>query len=245
MKIIYTGPEDAGKSYKLAETAGKLVERNHEWQKKTGVMRPVVSNLKFEKWFEGYAESKGVEILYWKDLEQLPQMHGLDLIIDEVGAYFDSRTFKDLPLDVRLWLAQASKLGVDIFGSAQDFAQVDVSFRRLVAGATNALYLIDKLAGSKRPHPTKPITGKIWGVCSMREIDPVGYNEETKKFSNKGIPKFFFIRRDICKVFDTNLRIDKSKAPPFKHIERRCVIKGCKMERHTQRDGEHYMITHV
>lgn len=246
MKIIYTGPEGSGKSYQLALAAGMLVERNSKWLKATRVPRPIVSNLHFEQWFEKFAAERGVPIYYWQDLEQLPHLTECDLLIDEVGAYFDSRTFKDLPLDVRLWLAQADKLGVDIFGTAQDFAQVDVSFRRLISGAGNALYLIDKIAGSSRPSATKPRVKRIWGVCTMREIDPVGYDESTKKFSGKGImPKIFFIRKEICKIFDTNLRIAKSKPPPFKHIERKCVVPNCRMERHVQRPDGHYLVTHV
>jgi len=246
MKIIYTGPEGSGKSYKLAQTAGQLVERNAKWLMLTGIPRPIISNLKFEKWFEDFAAERGVPILYWKDLEVLPTLMEVDLLIDEIGAYFDSRTFKDLPLDVRLWLAQADKLGVDIFGTAQDFAQVDVSFRRLISGQGNALYLIDKIAGSSRPSQTKPKVKRIWGVCTIREIDPVGYDESTKKFANKGImPKFFFIRKEICRVFDTNLRIAKSNPPPFKHIERKCIIVGCQMERHVKRADGHYLVSHV
>lgn len=245
MKIIYTGPEGSGKSYQLALAAGVLVERNAKWLKKTRVPRPIVSNLHFEPWFERFAKDRGVPIKYWKDLEVLPALTECDLLIDEVGAYFDSRTFKDLPLDVRLWLAQADKLGVDIFGTAQDFAQVDVSFRRLISGQGNALYLIDKIAGSTRPSATKPKVKRVWGVCTMREIDPVGYDESTKKFANKGLPKFFFIRKEICSIFDTNLRIAKSKPPPLKHVERHCVDPNCRLERNKVIDGVHYVVQHV
>jgi len=231
MKIIYTGPEGSGKSYQLAQTAGMLVERNADWLKKVGRSRPIVSNLHFNDWFVKFAYDRKVPIKYWKDIEELPYLTECDLLIDEVGAYFDSRTFKDLPLDVRLWLAQADKLGVDIFGTAQDFAQVDVSFRRLISGAGNSLYLIDKMVGSQRPSATKPHVSKPWGICTMREIDPVGYDENTKKFANKGLPKFFFIRKEICDVFDTNLRIAKSKPPPYKHIERECGDPSCEFHR--------------
>jgi len=246
MKIIYTGAEGSGKSYKMAQTAGELVERNARWLKRTGKPRKIVSNLQFQPWFEEFAAERSVPIRYWKDLEVLPSLTECDLLIDEAGAYFDSRTFKDLPLDVRLWLAQADKLGVDIFGTAQDFAQVDVSFRRLISGANNALYLIDKIAGSQRPSATKPLSKKIWGVCTMREIDPVGYNEDTKKFANKGVfPRVFFIRKEICAVFDTNLRIAKSAPPPLKHVERKCVVEGCRLDRHVTKDGVHFQIAHV
>jgi len=195
----------------------------------TGVPRPIVSNLKFEEWFEKYVEDElKIPIMYWQNLADLPTMTNLDLIIDEIGAYFDSRTYADLPLEVRLWLAQASKLGVDIYGSAQDFAQVDLAFRRL----TTSLLHVTKLAGSSRPAKTKPKVSFIWGVCSIRELDPMGYKEDEKKFTATGIlPKFFFIRKEYCKIFDTTRRVEKSKPVPYKHIDRSCELSSCDYHR--------------
>jgi hypothetical protein len=244
-KVVYTGAEDSGKSYQLALRAGKLVERNARWLKITGVPRPIASNLQFMPWFEELAESKKVPIKYWKDLEELPSLNGCDLIIDEMGSYFDSRTFKDLSLDVRLWVAQASKLGTDIYGSAQDFAQVDISFRRLVRGPTNGLFAIGKLVGSDRPHPTKPPVKHIWGFCMMRELDPLKLNDETNQFAAQGLPHLFFIRKEICTIFDTTKRIAKSAPVPYKHIERRCTDPDCKFEKNRMRGGVHYQIQHV
>lgn len=226
-KVIYTGAEDSGKSYQLALQAGKLVERNGRWLKITGKPRAIASNLQFEPWFEQFAEEKGVPIRYWKDLEELPGMGGCDLIIDEMGSYFDSRTFKDLSLDVRLWVAQASKLGTDIYGSAQDFAQVDVSFRRLVRGPTNGLFQISKLMGSDRPHATKPPVKRVWGFCMMRELDPMKMDDKGEKFATNGMPSFFFISKKICQIFDTKKRIATSATMPYKHVLRHCGLPNC------------------
>lgn len=244
-KVIYTGAEDSGKSYQLALRAGKLVERNARWLKITGNPRAVASNLKFKPWFEKFAADRGVPIRYWKDLEELPSMNGADLIIDEMGTYFDSRTFKDLPLDVRLWVAQASKLGTDIYGSAQDFSQVDVSFRRLVRGSTNGLFKIEKLMGSDRPHATKPPVDAIWGFCMLRELDPSKLDVETSEFKAMGMPSFFWIRREICDIFDTNARIAKSAPVPFKHVERRCSDPNCGLEKYKVINGVHYLVQHL
>jgi len=241
-KVIFSGLEDSGKSLMLATRAGQLVERNAKWLKITGIPRPIYSNLEFQKEFTDYADSLGIPIRYWKDLEELPELKNCDLIIDEVGAYFDSRTFKDLPLDLRLWLAQASKLGVDIYGSAQDFAQVDLTFRRL----TTELFHITKLIGSARPSPTRPPVKRIWGVCMIRELDPVGYDEQKRAFNNSGImPSWFFIRKEYCEIFDTTKRIAKSLPPPYKHVERRCVDPNCKFEMFITRDGHKHKISHV
>jgi len=245
-KTIFSGAEDSGKSYQLALHAGKLAERNAEWLKITGVPRPLVSNLEFQPWFfDRVTKELGIPIRYWKDIEELPALTNCDLIIDEVGSYFDSRTFKDLPLDVRLWLAQASKLGVDIFGSAQDFAQVDIAFRRLVSADNGGLFHITKLMGSQRPALTKPPVKRIWGICTMRELDPIAYEEESKKFGNKGLPSFFFIQREICNIFDTSKRIAKSNPPPYKHVARTCSEPDCGFELYKTIHGVKHKISHV
>jgi len=244
-KTIFSGAEDSGKSYQLALHAGKIVERNARWLKITGKPRPLISNLEFQPWFEKFADDRGIPIKYWRDIEQLPELTNADLIIDEVGSYFDSRTFKDLPLDVRLWLAQASKLGVDIYGSAQDFAQVDISFRRLVQKDNGGLFHITKLIGSDRPADTKPPVTRIWGVCSIRELDPVAYDEESKKFSGNGFPSLFYIRKEICNIFDTTKRIAKTKPPPYKHVVRPCVDPSSKFKLYENHEGRVDRVSHV
>jgi len=245
-KIIFSGAEDSGKSLMLAEYAGKIVERNGRWLSQGLPARPIRSNLEFQPWFEEYAASKGVPIVYWKDIEEWVNFRECDMICDEVGAYLDSRTYQNLPIDIRLWLAQASKLGVDIYGSAQDFAQIDISFRRLIKGPTNALYQITKLIGSPRPAATRPPVRRIWGVCTMKELDPVAYDEGKQRFTSKSwLPGFFAIRREICSIFDTQKRIAKSKPPPYKHIERECTDADCKFQMHKVIDGRTLKITHV
>lgn len=243
-KIIFSGLEDSGKSLMLAEYSGKIIERNAGWYKVTGVPRRLVSNMPYSDSFREYAESLGVPepIKFWKDIEELEELRDCDLVIDEVGTYFDSRTFKDLPLSTRLWLAQASKLGVDIYGAAQDFAQVDLAFRRL----TTELYHITKIAGSPRPSRTRPPIKRIWGICMLRELDPVGYDEQERKFNNAStFPSFFLIRREMCQIFDTNTRVAKSKPPPYKHITRPCADVNCKFKLYETVDGHVHKISHV
>jgi len=240
-KTIFSGLEDSGKSLMLATVAANLVWRNAKWAKQSEIARPIVSNLEFSPEFRDYAKGLGIEIRYWRDVAELVDLRDCDLIMDEVATYFDSRTFKDLPLDVRMWLAQASKLGCDIYGSAQDFAQVDIAFRRL----TTELWHVTKWAGSRRPAISRPPVTRIWGICTMRQLDPVAYDEETKKFAGEGLPRIFFITKAMCSIFDTTKRIPKSSPPPFKHVERRCVDENCKFERHKIINGVHYIVSHV
>jgi len=218
MKIIYSGLEGSGKSLKLAKTVRKLVIRNSKWGKQIGIPRPIVSNLKFSSEFEEYAKSLEVPIKYWTNLDELIKTENADVIIDEVGNYFDSRMWTDLSLDVRKWLTQGSKCGIEIYGSAQDFAQVDKSFRRLV----NELWDIRKVMGSRRPSATTPPVEKIWGLCIMRALDPQGYEEDMKSSNGSFMPHPFTITKKDCLIFDTTQKIGRSEYPAMRHEARYC-----------------------
>lgn len=165
-----------------------------------------------------------VPIYYWSNLDELVVLNNADVIIDEVGTYFDARLWSDLSLDVRRWLTQGAKSGIEIYGTAQDFAQVDLAFRRLV----NHLFHITKLIGSRRPSATTPPVTRIWGICSIRELNPREYKEDKKSFdTTQLIPSFFFIERAHCELFDTTQKIARSKPTPYKHIERECELQEC------------------
>lgn len=224
MKVIYTGLESSGKSLKLAMVVSQLALRNHKWFKKSGKKRAIASNLKFSDEFYNYVvKDLGIPIIYWENLDELTALSDCDVIIDEVGNYFDSRLWTDLSLDTRRWLTQGAKMGIELYGTAQDFAQVDKAFRRLV----NELYYINKVMGSRRPSATKPPVKYIWGLCLIRPLDPQGYDEDKKKFSGiVAMPSIFTIQRNYCEIFDTLQKIKKSKPLAFKHSERFCELHG-------------------
>lgn len=226
MKVIFSGLEGSGKSLKLAKIVIDIAYRNAKWLKESGIARPIASNLFFSDEFYTYVTKElGIPIKYWSNLDELVTLVDCDVIMDEVGNYFDARSWSDLSLDVRRWLTQGSKQGVELYGSAQDFAQVDVSFRRLV----NNLVHITKIAGSRRPSNTKPPVKRIWGVCMTRELDPQGYDENKKTPITAGAlsMKFFTIRKSDCEIFDTKQKIKKSLPLAMKHIERECEDPNC------------------
>jgi len=223
MKAIFSGLEGCGKSLYLAMMAEWLVNRNIKWYKKTKIRRTLASNIKFTPEFE---KACPLPIVYWTRLDELIKMKDCDVIIDEVGNYFDSRLWADLSLDVRRWLAQADKVGVEMYGSAQDFAQVDKSFRRLV---TDLIYL-KKVVGSGRPSATKPPIKHIWGAVAKFRLDPQGYEEDKKKYLSY-IPSFFFIREHYCRMFDTTQEIKGGNNVPLRHIERTCEDENCQFHK--------------
>lgn len=226
MKYVVSGLESSGKSLKLAMICQDLVIRNAKWNKITGLSRPIISNMAFSKSFLDFAKEKGVELLYWHDLEELIKYQEADIICDEIGNYFDSRMWADLSLDVRRWLTQGAKTGIEFYGGAQDFAQVDKAFRRLVQPGD--LHHITKIAGSRRPAKTKPPVRLIWGICLTRSLNPQAYDEDKKEFADEGIlgmfnpMNYFLIRKSACMIFDTGQKIERSASPYLMHIKRMC-----------------------
>lgn len=227
MKVIYSGLESSGKSLQLARRVTELVYRNNKWAKITGIPRRIFSNMRFTESFRAWAEDEmGVPIIYWRSLDELIQYTEGDVICDEVGNYFDARNWADLSLDVRAWLTQGAKQGIEFYGGAQDFAQVDKSFRRLVQPGD--LIHITKIVGSRRPSLTKPPVKRIWGMCMVHKLNPQGYDEDKKDFTSSSIfPTFFFIERRFCEIFDTTQKLEKSAPMPLRHIMRSCEQDNC------------------
>lgn len=241
MIVIFTGLPGSGKSLKLADSVIEVLYRNRsmfnraykQLAKETGLSvellkqqgveplrRVVYTNLRMsvdvEKEFIGFFQ-------YWSDLKELTPLRDCDVVIDEVGTYFDARLWETLSLEMRRWLNQHRKFGIELYGTAQDFAQIDKAFRRLTS---NLLYMT-KIFGSADISATKPNPKYIWGLTMVRELDPTKYDEQKSKFEATGIPRFMFITRARTAVFDTRAEVKLSKALPLKHIERVCENNNC------------------
>lgn len=220
MIVIFTGLPGSGKSYKLGRTAVDILYRNAKNAAKTGIFRKLYTNLKLSPDVE--AEFREF-IVYWSDLRELTPLRDCDVLIDEVATYFDARLWETLSLEMRRWLSQHRKFGIEIYGTAQDFAQVDKAFRRLTS---NLLYLY-KLAGSRDISATKAPPRFIWGVSLVRELDPTIYDEQKSKFASTGIPRFMWISRKGTQIFDTRAEVRLSSALPLKHLEKACELPDC------------------
>jgi len=232
MIAVFTGLPGSGKSLKLASTLIAVLYRNKRYYEKQlalfdagrletmPIKRKLWTNLQFtdevHDEFQGYIE-------YWTDLRQLTPLKDVDVAIDEIATYFDARLWETLSLEMRRWLAQHRKFGVEIYGTAQDFAQTDKAFRRL----TSHLLLLRKLIGSADLSPTRPAPKHIWGIVIVRELDPTVYDEQKSKFAAEGFPNFMFITRRSTEIFDTRAEVKLSSALPLKHIEKECENASC------------------
>jgi len=220
MIVVFTGLPGSGKSLKLAATLIDVLYRNKRYFEKTGTMRVLWTNLQLTKAVED--EFPG-QIKYWTDLRQLTPLRDVDVAIDEIATYFDARLWETLSLEMRRWLAQHRKFGIEIYGTSQDFAQTDKAFRRL----TSNLFYLRKLFGSSDISPTRPAPKYIWGVSAISELDPTVYDEQLSKFGGGSFPSFMFITRSATEIFDTRAEVKLSSALPLKHIRKECELTGC------------------
>jgi len=231
--IIFTGLPGAGKSYKLARTAIDMLYRNKRFYERQlaryergdidtpPVLRPLVSNLRFSD--EVVAEFPG-QIFYWKDTAELISMRDVDVLWDEIAVDLDATHWANMSLELKRWLQQHRKRGVDIYGTAQDFAQIDKSMRRLCSD----LVYLKKLIGSGDKSATRPEVEYVWGIIFSRSLDPVAYDESKSK-QQAGVQgmSFMWLSRKLVDVFDTTQEIEAGKYPPMRHIERDCEVPNC------------------
>lgn len=231
MISIATGLPGASKSYVTAQKIVSLVYRNMRWFKRTGKVRPVLSNLVLSDQFTKFAnvtvkdkEGNWVEFLrYWEDPEELPLMKNCDVIWEEMGAHVDSRSWEALPLALRRWLQQHRHRGVEIYGNCQDFADIDIAVRRLVG----SLVYLTKIVGSRDPSPTTPPPRFVWGVVAKVYLDPRNYQED-KKLSSGVFAGFEFITRKGVELYSMHNDIKPGKYPALQHRMRECLDCGFK-----------------
>lgn len=223
MIILFTGLPGSGKSQKMATTMIDILYRNKKWQKETGTIREIWSNLKLssevEKEFSGF-------IRYWSEPAELVKLRDVDVFWDEIATHLDSTQWQNMSLEIKRWLQQHRKFGIEVYGTTQDFAMIDKSMRRM----TSDLFILTKLFGSRDKSSTTPPVKYIWGMVLIRPLDPTTYDEaESKKFG--GFPSFMFLTRQGVELFDTGQEIKSGRYPPLNHIERECITPDCGFHR--------------
>lgn len=221
MIVVISGLPGAGKSLKLARIVVSLLYRNKTFHEKTGIRRLMYTNLKLSaevlREFEGFVHE-------WVDTSELIKLRNVDVIWDEMATAMDAHQWQNMSLELKRWLQQHRKYGIEIYGTTQDFAQVDKSARRLVSH----LYHLTKLFGSRDKSATMPPVKYIWGLCSVRTLDPQKYDESKSKFEGTGLlPSFMWIHRSDIDVYDTTAEVRLGEHPPLRHITRHCELPAC------------------
>jgi len=215
---IIEGKPGQGKSLYTARLARKLLKRNQKWFKKSGIIRPIFSNIKFSPKFE--EEAKGF-LFYWSTTFEIIKLRNCDLLWDEIATELDSRNFANLSEELKRFLSQYRKRGVDIYANTQNFSMIDMRARLMVTRVAT----LGKLIGSRDPTPTKPPVRYIWGLVIIREVEDILTDDpHNKRYSL--VPSFFFIDKEDVEIYDTTQDIPISPPIPFRHIERECEFAG-------------------
>ena len=193
---LFTGLPGAGKSTEMAAKILEILERNGRWYKKTGILRTIYTNMYLNKDLEEYW---GPLIKHWDNPEELVRLRDCDVFWDEIATHMDNTQYKETPLELKRWLQQHRKFGIEIYGTTQDFAMIDISFRRM----TDKVFLLRKLIGNRDKSATKPPIKHYWGIIIKRRIDPQTYKEDQKENKAYGFD-FTFITRRKVECFDTD-----------------------------------------
>lgn len=218
MIYLYTGSVGSGKTLKLAEETLYLINKNVALFKKTGKLRLVSSRIRFapafEKKYKNFFE-------YWNSALELVGKRDCDIIWDEISVDLDATQWANTPLEMKRWLQQHRKRGIDIYGTTQDFGTVDKSLRRLV----RELWVLEKLVGSRDISPTKPPVKHPWGLIRLREVDKKDYTKEREEYTFIR-SEYMFIKKELTSMYDTTQEIYQGEYPPLFHSERKCETCG-------------------
>jgi hypothetical protein len=211
---LVEGPPGQGKSLSMARTVRDLLIRNLKYHAAGGPLRYVYSNTKFTTDFE---EFYAPGLRYWSSLEQLTGLRDCDIIWDEIATELDSRNWPLLSEEVRRFLSQYRKRGLDIYSNTQDYSMVDTRARMMI---TNVVVL-RKLFSSPDPSATKPEIKRVWGVVMQRQL--LNWRKLAPDAKREyGMPSFWLIRKMDCDVYDTQQDIERTDPPPLRHIEQKC-----------------------
>lgn len=211
---IIEGAPGQGKSLYTAKIARKLIDRNHKWFEKSGIIRPIYSNIKFSEEFEKHAngtmgeESEYSFLKYWDNPNDLCAVRDVDVLWDEIATELDARNFANLSDELKRFLSQYRKRGVDIYANTQDFSMVDARARLMVTRVAT----LSKIIGSPDPSPTKPPVKRIWGLVMVREVENFKAYDPQKKVYGF-VPSFFFIDREDVRIYDTRQDITPGTLP--------------------------------
>lgn len=202
---IIEGAPGQGKSLYTAKIVRKLLLRNKKWYQKTGQIRKVYSNLTFSDVF--YEENK-MWLAYWRSPMELTHILDADVIWDEIATELDARNFAQLPDELKIFLSQYRKRGVDIYANTQDFSMVDARARLMITRVAT----LTKIIGSRDPSATKPPVKTIWGLVMVRDVENFKeVSPDKKKYGY--VPSFFFIDREDVEIYDTRQAIVAGELP--------------------------------
>jgi len=182
---IITGLPGAGKTIWLSRIARKALN--------LGIR--VYSNIPFNY--------KGDNLIYYSDIHELLKAEDGIIVMDEMHAYLDARSWENLTPQFRFRLFQHRKFGLDIWGTAQHILQVDVAYRRLIEVVVDTKKLLSFNVSRKAQLANKKPFGlfyqaQYWGYEFEKWAQVQGSPEPESIYS-----EFFLLSRKDREFYDT------------------------------------------
>jgi hypothetical protein len=181
------GKPGSGKSLQLVRICRKAFRNG----------RDVYSNIVLDVDKMKGRKKKGLgECYFWNRIDELKYMEKGLVAWDEIGSYFDSRSYAKFPPDVRVKFQQYRKDGLDIFYTSQAWSRVDLIVRQL----TNIVIECTS----------------IFGVFYVREWYPEEYEKPA------GVPKKFlgqfayFGHKGLYSIYDTFQSVNRADKGTYK-----------------------------
>jgi len=239
VQLVWARPGN-GKSLDSAKTVLRLFRTYRYLGKRYPKLpqRALMSNLKLSSAIE--KQHLGKDLFYWENPRQLQycsrkpcfkskvkhSLHDVDLVIDEISNYCPADGWRDLPRWLRKLFAQHRHRGIRIYANTQDYAMVDINFRRMVARA----YRVTKIFGSRDISATLPPVRFVWGLILKRAFDPVHLEHEgvnSPKLESQGYPQIIWLTKKLIQVYDTTQDLPEWSPNSLEHIERKCLDPNC------------------
>jgi len=218
---VVEGSPGNGKTLYTVRKVHELILRNMKWYDQTGIRRKVALNIRLSPEYEA---TFGDWVTYWSDTHEVTHLRDVDLIWDEIATELDSRNFALLSSELKRFLSQYRKRGVDIYANTQDFSMVDLRARLMITGVKT----LTKIVGSRDISTTKPNPKYIWGLIMVRDVE--NWREVAPEKKKHGlIPDFFTISKKLTAMYDTREDIRLGEPAPLQHREFFCELhgKGC------------------
>lgn len=197
------GLPSAGKSYLMTKIAKKAIEDG----------RQVYSNYKL-----GYADQPQPQNLhYWREPRDLLAIDKGLIVMDEAHVYFNSRMWTEFPIEVQYKFQQHAKDGLDIIGTVQHEARIDVVIRELV----QEWIWITRLFGSARD------TDFVFGAFIANHYYP---EDLTKANSKPWSREWHWYVKSVARYYDTLAKIDRPEDADISYIKMK-VCSSCGHQR--------------
>lgn len=224
----WTGERGNGKSFLMMKTMYERLNHNFSLHENAGLpkrMTWVMKTLGLAPWF---LEEWKDYIHVFDDLEDLPGITGSDVYCDDITLRLSARAWDMFPLEVQDWLTACERLSNHFFFTAVTFKRVVIDFRE----TTDALSVVTKGWGSRRPMIGYPPVKRIWGFVFERRISPSEFRLDSFDEGMYSGGKPHWLSKKYIDCYDhTNVSL-RDGMPHFKHRERECPECGFKQTKH-------------